>query len=346
MAETFRNELQALIESAKQPGPMYNGWQNPLVDPNEKGPNGVYATPFDRQGGPAVAEAEMRTQIAGALSKFVGTNYDQSAIDEILRIIKGEGQSPAVHGGNSDAISPYTQTSYGANLSAPAQNPAPAAMSTPPISAPTSGATQIPGVSPALAMRLEAFFAAEDEKQRKEKEDKEREEEDRKRKEEMSAIADVIKTSVAAAVDARFAQYGFTAPQQMSTPAPQTDPGYSNPMGGNAGLAMGGNPVAPQGGVQSLPGVQMPMGMGVPANNAMVQTPETPEQQRANAFLEMAMAATSQMQDEGDRNAMRAEMRELYTGVAMGLPVNINHPHLRKLAKEAGIIVQDLGGVR
>lgn len=349
---TFMGEMQRLLQSAQQPGPMYAGWQNPLTDPNDKAPNGVYATPFDRQGGPAVAEQELRTQIAGVLSKFVGTNYDQSAIDEVLRILKGTNQSPADRGGGNAPVTPVTQDAYGSMLSAPAT------VQTAPQQAQFSAAPN--GMPQEMWVRFNQIMAADDERRKKEDEDRKKEEEDSRRKSEMSAmlseitpqLAEVVRTAVAASVDARFSELGFQVPTQMSQTPPsqqqaQTQqPAQAGPFGngGQSGLAFQANNQMsnPAQQWQSLQGVQLPIGSNPQAASMSGEDGMSPSEQKATLFAQNAKAKMSAMQPDA-ASRLSADVRSLYVPIAMGLTVTIDDPLVQAIAKESGVAYQTLG---
>ena len=331
--DVFGDELRRLIDQVNNPGPMYEGWQNPTNKPGDKASNGVYPTPFDRQGGPAVAQEELETQARDILARLLGQEgYGREAIDQVLQVLKGTTQSPADAGNNAPPLSPAEQFRYGAGLSVP------------------QGQASDP-----MWQKFQAFMSAEEEKRkhdederkerdRKERDEKERKERDEREDKEMSALAQrifpALQSAVSAMVDQAMSAYGFRANgAQSAAPA-------SNNTATQAGLSVQGQ--ASGVAYQGLPGMQLPPGMQVPANNAAMSAGDNPNQAKASAFMQEAMSVVNSMPEGPQRGQLAEEIRPLYAGILSGAQVQIGHPMLQKVAQNTGVnyVSFGIGGVR
>lgn len=318
MAETrdvFGDELRRLLEQVNNPGPMYEGWENPANKPGDKAGNGVYSTPFDRQGGSEVAQQELDAQAEDILKRFLGgKGYGREAIDELLKVLKGETQSPADPGANAPAFDVNEQFRYGGGLSAN-------------TTAPATTTQQAALSNNADWLKFQQWLSAEDEKKRKEEEEKKRSEEGDKEEKEMSALAQKIAPAILSAVDSivdqKLSSLGVRAAQAASAPAQTQAP--------SAGTDW-----------RNLPGVNVPPGMGTTAQ-AAYSAGEAPTQGIASKFINEAMSALSGIENQYVRGQVQEELKTVYAGILSGHPVSIQHPVLRKIADQTGVQYTNFG---
>ena len=334
--DVFQDELRRLLEQTNNAGPMYEGWQNPMNQPGQKAEYGVYATPWDRQGGPAVAQAELEQQVRGIVSRFVD---NPATLDEAMRamfgVLRGQNQSPADQGGGAPPLEVNKQFQYGASDAA-------------------YSALAQKGFSKDDILKYQAMRAAEkeeeererrerDEKDRKEREEREkkeregreeREKKEREEKEMAARLAPVVEALVQSRVSQTLSAYGIQ-PQQAAQAAP-TAPSQG---------VQGSTPW------QQLPGVNVPLGMqpgalqppmqgalSAPTQNA------SPHQAKADAFLRIAQAKLSALTDVYQKGRAREQVVNIYTGLLSGAAVHIDDPLLQGWAQEAGVPFTDMSG--
>ncbi len=333
MADVFQDELRKLLEQTSNPGPMYQNWENPTNRPDQKAPAGVYATPWDRQGGPAVAQAELEQQARGILARFV---ENPSTVDEAVRamfdVLQGKNQSPADKGGGAPALEINKQFQYGgsdAQYSALARK----------------------GFSRDDIVKYQAMRAAEDEeeRQRREEEERKRREEEAKTKEEgekkereekelAARLAPVVEAMVQSRVNQALSAYGISQNAAQAAPTP--------PQSAQAAIQSG----TQAGAWRDLPGVNVPPGMQMGATqpqypSAMSANEQaSPYQQRADGFLRIASAKLSALTDPYQKGRAKEQLNQLYSGILSGQPVHIDDPLLQSWANEAGVQYYDMSG--
>ena len=327
MADVFKEEMVRLLSQTNNPGPMYEGWQNPENRADQKGPNGVYATPFDRQGGPEVAQAQLEMQARDILSRFTDSpaTIDQ-AVAAMMQVMRGNNQSPADKSGGAPALEVNKGMQYGGGDAA--------------YSAIAHG-----GLTVQEYLKYKAFRAAEDEETRKKGEEesrkrKEDEEKSEKAEKELAArLAPVIQATIDARVNQALSAYGITAPAAQSAAA-------------QAPAVQQAAPAAPNyaGGWQGLPGVNVPPGMQAGAisppgmQGALSADGMSPHQAKADHFLKVADAKLSAMTDPYRKGNAKQEMVRLYNGILSGTAVHIDDPFLQAIAVEAGVQYYDMSG--
>lgn len=323
LADVFQEEMTRLLNQTNNPGPMYEGWQNPDNRADQKGPNGVYATPFDRQGGPEVAQAQLEMQARDILSRFTGDPVTiEQAVAAMMQVMRGDNQSPADKSGGAPALEVNKGMQYGGNDAA-------------------YSATAHGGLSEQEYLKYKAFRAAEDEETRKkgEEESRKRKEDDEKtekaEKEMAARLAPVIQATIDARVSQALSAYGITAPAAQSA-APAT-PQVAPPAPSYAG------------GWQNLPGVNVPPGMQAgavqpPMQAALSAEGQSPYQAKADQFLRVADAKLSAMTDPYRKGNAKSEVLRLYTGILSGAAVHIDDPFLQSVAAEAGVQFYDMSG--
>ena len=330
--DVFGEELRRLVETAIQPGPMYGGWQNPLVDPNDKGGNGVYATPFDRQGGPAVAERELVTQMQGILQKFLDNPESINESErKVIEALTGKGQSPADHGAGAPPVqeSPFQ---YGANLSG--SDPEKERKEREERDRKEKHEKAMAAANAAAKAAYDRAMSGESEEERRSREERERREREGKEKIEsvgidMKALAGMIVSAVDSAVDKRLSAAGYKSPQAASLE------------GQGAGAW------------RDQPGVAVPQGMGpqgVPNQYGLSAADGiAPTQTVADKFLKIAAEYMSGLKDDFQRGKVAEGVRTTFAGILSGAAVDISDPVIQSIADKAGVQYINsgsLGGAR
>lgn len=322
----FADEMRKILEKTTNPGPMYDGWENPTNRADQKGPNGVYATPYDREGGNEIANQELEMQARDIVARFVGNpENNREAVEKVLDILRGKGQSPADQDGHAPLVGaqPGVQFQYGSNLSAP----------------PT-------GVDAKEWARFQAFRAAEEE----EKKDDEREEKKKKRRDDdddddddedkaMSVIgsrrfqrqlaqmiAPVIESTVRAEVHAALSA---SVPSHASSPSP-----YSNETGVRVGAQQ------QPGAWRDLPGVAAPANQMQAAASA---DGVSPYQQAADKFIRMAKEKEMSLPDPMQKQRFAESVRHTYAAILSGRSFSVDEPLLQNLLDATGIRYEQSG---